>query len=229
MPAYMTQPASFQNRPLMVPGKKFYLFGSYNSDISPTLAFVTNVALSGNVATVTLKLTAGNIPTTSQTITIAQCSNTVFNVTGSQITGVSGFNSGDNSAGTVTFALTHADVVSAAATGNVILPTPVGTDACATSSSQQVTLPFNDPRIDQSRTIVFQAGFPSIPTSCTLVAQESDDDVTYYDIGTIASVSGATVTGGLLSVSAQSAKWYRADLRSVIGGTSPTVWCTISA
>lgn len=230
MPSYFTQPASFQNRPLLIPGKRLFLFGSYNSDNSPTLGRITNVALTSNVATVTLQMTAGVIPViTNQTITIARCSNSVFNVTGSTITAVSGFNTGDNSTGTVSFALTHADVVSAAATGDFVCPTALVPDVCATGSSMQVTPPFNDPRIDQSRTIVFQAAFPSVPTSCTLVAQESEDDSTYYDIGTVASVSGATVTGGFLSVAGQSGKWYRVDLRSVVGGSSPTIWCSISA
>lgn len=229
MPSFITVPAAMQNRPLLVPGKRLMLFGTYNSDISPTLGFVTNASLTTNVATVTLQLNAGNIPAVNQLITIQQCSDSTFNVVGATITGVSGFNTGDNSTGTVTFALTHANVGSEAVTGNFVAPTPVIPDVCQNVSSMQVTLPFNDPRIDQSRTLVFQAAFPSIPTTALLVAEVSDDDSTYYSLGTVASVTGGVVSGGLLEVSSQSAKFARMTLSNVTGGSSPTAWASISA
>lgn len=220
---------SFQNVPLMVPGKPLFLLGSLSFSQSPTMAQVTNVALSGNVVTLSLALTAGAIPVVNQLISVQQCSVAAINGTAYTITAVSGFNTGDNSTGTVTFALTHANIVSVAATGNAIAPIPVTADVAQNGSSLYAALPFNDPRIDQSRTLVFQALFPSIPTTATLTAYVSDDGVTFYSIGTIASVAGGVVTGGLLEISAQSAAFVQVQIASVTGGTNPTVWCTVSA
>lgn len=219
----------FQNVPLLVPGKPLYLLGSLSFSQSSTIAYVTNVAITSNVATVSLQIIAGAVPVQNQLINIQQCSNSVFNVTNKTITGVSGFNTGDNSTGSVTFALAHADVVSVAATGNAIAPIPVTNDVCQNGSSIYAALPYNDPRIDQSRTLVFQASFSSIPTTATLEALASDDGVTFYSLGTIASVTGGVVTGGFLEISAQSAAYVQVELSNVTGGTSPTVWCTVSA
>lgn len=230
MPSYITQPASFVNRPLLVPGRPHYVFGGYTSTVSPTLAYVTNVSAVGNTATVTLALLAGAIPTTSQLITVQRCSNSNFNAVGATVTAVSGFNTGDNSIGTVSYTLVGiGGVVSAAATGDAVLPVAETSDAAVNGASQQVTVPFNDPRIDQARTITAQCSFPSLPTTATVTLQGSDDDSTYFDIQAVGSVVAGVLVGGLLSVQNLSYRFYRLNLTNVTGGSSPKIIGKISA
>jgi hypothetical protein len=85
-----------------IPG---YSFGSWNSGVAATSGFLTNVALASNVATVNLTIQNGAIPTTGSLISILGVTPAAFNVTNTALTGVTGFNTGDNSTGTVTFAL----------------------------------------------------------------------------------------------------------------------------
>lgn len=219
----------FQNVPLLVPGKPLYLLGSLSFSQSPTKAQITNVALTTNVVTLSLQLTEGLIPVVNQLINVQQCSQAAINGVNYTITGVSGFNTGDNSTGTVTFALTHANIATIAATGNAIAPIPVTADVCANETSWYAALPYNDPRIDQSRTLVFQCAFPSVPVAATVTAYVSDDGITFYSIGAVATVAGSVVTGGLLEISAQSAAYVQVQVSGVSGGTNPTVWCTVSA
>jgi hypothetical protein len=229
MPAYLTQPASAANRRLLVPGRPEYVFGSRDGKSSDTLSYVTNASLTTNVATLTLKLAAGNVPIVGQLLTMLNCSDSTFNVTGAAITAVAGFNTGDNSTGTVSFALTHANVGSEAVSGYVFMPVPEIAEALVNGASIQVSVPFNDPRIDQSRTITAQMQYPSIPTTCTTTLQTSDDDINYFDVGTVASVSGGVVTGGLLQAQNLSSRYYRLNHSNVTGGTSPTCVGKISA
>lgn len=72
-------------------------------------AKLTNVAITSNVATVTLTDATGF--TTGDSVSITGCSNAVFNVTSVTLTG--------KTSTTITFALTHADVASAAVTTGV--------------------------------------------------------------------------------------------------------------
>jgi hypothetical protein len=232
MPSFMTLPASMANRPLLVPGQPKYVFGTYTASTAPTRAILTNVALTSNVATVSLTLIEGAVPTTNQTITVQGCSNSVFNIVAATVTAVSGFNTGDNSAGTVSYAVTHANVGSAAATAQyVVLPVAVLADALSSNLiSQQVALPYNDPRIDQSRTIVTQVSFPSLPTSVTVSLQASDDDINYTTIGTAAVIAGGVfTTGPLAQFTDQAANFYRLSCGTVSGGTLPTIQATIQA
>jgi hypothetical protein len=153
------------------------------------------------------------------------CSNSVFNVQDVPLTGVSGFDTGDKSTGTVTFALSHVDIAHAAASGMAVLPVAEVAEALFSGASKQVAVAYNDPRISQERTVSAQVSFPSLPTACIVDLQESDDDTNYYDVSAthLASVSGGTLTGGFQQVTDSVARFYRLNISSITGGTSATV------
>jgi hypothetical protein len=231
MPAFLTLPASLANRPLLVPGRPQYLFGTYSATTSPTLANITNISASVNTVTITVGLTAGVPPTTAQLITVQGASNSSINAVGATVTGVSGFTTGDLSTGTIAYTVNAVGTIaSAAGAGTVVLPVAETADALTSSLiSLQVTVPFNDPRIDQARTVTAQVSFPSLPTSVVVTLQDSDDDQTYYDVATVASVAAGVQTGGFLQVQNSSARFYRLSCGTVVGGSSPTIIGKVSA
>ena len=155
-------------------GRPGYSFGSYNDCVDATNAYITNVALTSNVATVSLKLVDGAIPVTGQLITITGVSNTsgTFNVTNATVTGVSGFSTGDNSTGTVSFALTHANVVSAAAVGVAKLPVPEVAVALANGAGTQFAVAGQtNGNLGTQRTVSAGVTFPTVPTAATVTLQ----------------------------------------------------------
>ena len=133
MPAFSASP-NFKG-PLLLPGTPLYLWGSYNDKVSPTSMQISNVALTSNVATLTVQVYSGNIPAVGSLITVTGTQNTsgLFNVTNVALTGVT--INATTGAGTVTFALTHANVVSAADAGTAIVPVPVVLEAVPTAGA----------------------------------------------------------------------------------------------
>lgn len=123
MAVYSDSP--FQSYPMIVPGSPIYLFGGFNDKVGPTVMQVSNVALTSNVATLTVQVTSGNIPANGSFISVQGTQNTsgLFNVTNVALTGVT--INATTGAGTVTFALTHANVSSTADSGQAIVPQPV--------------------------------------------------------------------------------------------------------
>jgi hypothetical protein len=230
MPSFMTLPASLANRPLLVPGRPQYLFGGYSATTSPTQGYITNISASVNTVTISVVITSVP-PTTAQLITVQGASNSAINAIGATVTGVTGFNTGDLSTGTISYTVNAVGTIaSAAGSGTVVLPVAETADALTSNLiSQQVTVPFNDPRIDQARTVTAQVSFPSLPTSVVVTLQDSDDDQTYYDVAAVASVAGGTLTGGFLQVQNSSARFYRLSCGTVVGGSSPTIIGKVSA
>lgn len=115
MPAYSSSP--FTPVVLALPGTPVYAWGSQKNDVAPTRMLIDHVALTSNVATLTVTIVEGNIPAVGDFITVTGTTSTsgLFNVTNIALTGVS--ITATTGKGTVTFALTHADVASAANAG----------------------------------------------------------------------------------------------------------------
>jgi hypothetical protein len=225
MPSYNKSPFAAQPQKL-IPGQPAYVFGSWNSDIPPTKGVVNNVALTTNVATVTVLINEGNIPAVGSLITIQGTASTsgLFNVTNATITAVS--ITASTGAGTITFALTHANVVSAADGGTFIIPTPEVGETLANGASLAVGVPYATPFTTESTTqsVTALVSFPSLPTTATVVLQGAiqNIDSEYQTIATV-----GTVIGGAASVTSAGfiGKWnfYRLLASSVTGGTSPTI------
>jgi len=134
MPVFQNNP--FQKVQLLQKGVPAYLLGSFSQQVGNTNLYVTNVALTSNVATVTVQLITGPLPTVGEYISILNTASTsgLFNVSRAVITGVTV--SASTGAGTITFALTHANVVSAADAGQVIVePAEIGESVAGSVNS----------------------------------------------------------------------------------------------
>jgi hypothetical protein len=222
-------PPSLISTELLVAGRPSYLLGKYSAKTSPTLLNITSLSASVNTVTITATITAGDVPTTSQLLTVQNASNSAINAVNAVVTAVTGFNTGDKSTGTISYTVNAVGTIaSAAGSGQVVMPVAEVPETLQNGSSLSVAMPFNDPRIDQSRTVVAQASCPSAPTAATIDLSASDDNVTFYKIGTVLSYAGGTATGGFLEVTGQSARFLRFDVSSVSGGTLPTVIAKVS-
>lgn len=140
MPAYSNNP--LQAIALALPGIPAYVWGSLSDRVSPTKMTVSNVALTSNVATLTVEVIEGNVPVAGQLVTVTgtQTASGAFNVTAIAIASAS--INATTGAGTITFALTHANVSSTADSGLAVAPQAISFESVSTSeNSVPVALP----------------------------------------------------------------------------------------
>lgn len=216
MPNFNASP--FGNQPALIyPGVSYYLFGAWPQDKSPTLMYVTSVAIAANVATVGVQVYGGDIPAVGSLITIQGTATLAgaFNVTNAALTGVTIATTG---AGTVTFALTGANTSTTPDGGQAIVPQPEVPESIGTVASVAVT-PKQDSEVSLDRTVTVQTNYSTVPTAHTLTLQGSmtNLDADYVSIGTAATVAGSAVTLGFLTV-VSSFLFYRV-LPSGLSGT----------
>jgi hypothetical protein len=210
------------------PGRPGYVFGSFNELVPNTAALVTSVATASNVATVGLKLTAGNIPAVGSLISIQGTTQATgaYNVNRVAITGVSGFDSGDNSTGTVTFALSSSNLSTAAASGQAIVATPELSESLANGASVALAAQQEAAFPNQGKTVTLDVSFPSLPTACTVNLQGAvvNSDADYQTIAN-STITVATSAADKKSVTIPDLnyRFYRALVAGVTGGTSPTI------
>jgi len=135
MPKYSASP--FNAIQMALPGRPAYVWGGFNDSVAPTKMLVTNVALTTNVATLNVTVVEGNIPAVGSFITVTgtQQASGSFNVTAVALASVT--INATTGIGTVTFALTHANVTSIADAGIAIVPQPVTFETVATSDVTQ--------------------------------------------------------------------------------------------
>ncbi len=140
MPVYSNDPSAVIQ--LALPGTAAYVWGSLNDRVSPTRMTISNVALTTNVATLTVQVIEGNVPAVGQLVTVrgTQQASGAFNVTAVAITGVS--INATTGAGTITFALVHADVGSHSDSGLAVAPQALTFEAIVSGeASVPVALP----------------------------------------------------------------------------------------
>jgi len=140
MPAYSNDPTVAVA--LALPGIPVYVWGSLSDRIAPSRMTISNVALTSNVATLTVQVIEGNIPAIGQNVTVrgTQQASGAFNVTAVAITGVT--INAVSGAGTITFALTLANVGSVADSGLATAPQAITFEAVSTNeNSVPVALP----------------------------------------------------------------------------------------
>lgn len=218
MPAYITNPSQNSAIPLLQPGLPGYSLGSRATG-STRLLQVTNVALTGNVATLNVTMREGNIPAIGDLITVRGTSGAAgaFNVTNVALTGVS-INSLTGQ-GTVTFALTHADVGSAVDAGQAYIPVPETAETLQVQKCLQFALPELSSENANSRTISWSTSYPSAPVSVsvTLEAALQDIDSQYATLDTSTNVNGETRLITLTDF-----RFVRINFGAVTGGSSPT-------
>lgn len=227
MPAYLNGPL---NPPvtMLLRGKTAYSIGGFNDLAGRCQMLVTNVALTTNVATLTCTIIAGDKPAIGALAFIQGTTSTAgaFNssvgvvLTGSTFTGTTG---------TITFALTHANVGSAPDVGVVIVDAPETSESVTTGTVPYKGKQFGVPQASVGRssgdTISWGYFFPgTAPGSVTVQLQGADTDIdsnyTVIDSGT--STGGETrpplSTSGLTGVN-----FLRIVVTAMSGGPSACI------
>ncbi len=222
MPAYSNSPFNLPVT-VLVPGQTGFSWGGYNDLVSPSKMRITNVALATNVATLTVQVIDGPNPAVGSLISVQGTQNTsgLFNVSGIALTGVTLSASG---AGTVTFALTHADVTSAADSGLAIVATPPTYEtftAAATAGKQ-----FYIPRSSFGSGVRNLSWFTQIlggpsPAAANLQIADEDIDAEYSTVDTSSSTTGETRELSKVPLNMVAGKFVRIS-GSRTGGTLPT-------
>jgi hypothetical protein len=136
----------------------------------------------------------GNVPVVGSIIGVRATASTggIFNVDPGTLTAVSQVDA-DN--WNLSYALTHANVTSAADGGEaVVLPLEVP-ETLVVGASIPLALTFDTAESDGSRCVSVSCFFATIPTTCTVVLQIADRnrDNRFYTVGTVAQVTGSAV------------------------------------
>lgn len=221
MPPYITNPSGNNPVTCLTPGSPAYAFGSKPTNVPTTKMKVTNVALASNVATVTVTVIEGNIPVVGELISINGTSNTsgLFNVANKSITAVS--ISSSTGQGTITFALSHADVVSAADAGLAYVPVPETAETATSGTKSQAFAIQNT--IGRGYGISWAYNFPSAPVSASIQLEGAINDVDgeYTLIGSAQTVVNAYTE--IFATLPELVNFVRLNLTALSGGTNPTI------
>ena len=210
MPTFVNSPFS---RPILaMKGVAAYLFGSYDPRIGNTKAYLKNSALTTNVATVTVQITSGPMPVVGNLISIinSTAGAAALNVQRAIITGVT--ISQSTGAGTITFALTNANIASVADSGTVQIETAEVPDTLAAVASQAVMV--QAPSGDSQFTIPFAVTFTTLPTAVTVTLQRAlnaQNPGEWTATGAVVTVAaGAYTAGPVVEATLERAYVYRA-------------------
>jgi hypothetical protein len=194
MSQYVTSP--FKPTPqLAVAGLPAYLLGSFNDKTGPTFGYVQSNSAVTTTATLVFRIVSGNIPAVGALITVVGCGNSVnFNVTNVAIATVSCTDAGIC---TVTYTIVSTTQSSTPDGGQVVIPQPeVGeTVSGSTYTSVPVAIPFNNPQMQEGKSLTATLNLPSGGTLSGIVAvlqgADFDIDSEYKTIHTFAAVTGA--------------------------------------
>jgi hypothetical protein len=223
MPPYMTSP--FQIRPTLLPGIPGYSFGKFNDRTPPSRFSISQVAITGNVATITVQLLEGLIPIIGALITIqgTQTAAGAFNVTNAALTGVT--IDSTTGAGTLTFALTHANVATTADSGAALVPQPEVGDAATVSKGQQFAVDFKAGVNPQGKLISWEFHFPSAPSTWSVQLEGAIEDVDsqYEPLQAPVTNSSTQSSGTFFLNSPVNISFVRINVTVLTGGTSPTI------
>ncbi len=213
-----------------IPARPAYFFGSLPVDTQDTQMRLSNVALTSNVASVAGTIFQGNIPAVGNFISIIGSTSTsgLFNVNQAVITGVTG--TASTGVYTITFALTHADVVSIANSGMAIIPIAEVPEAVADGTSVAIYVPSNELRDLGERSITVATTFPSLPTAATVTLYTAINNnpqaasPEWTSMGVVATVAGGVETvGPLKTFTVPAGRFFRVAVSGSSGGTLPTM------
>jgi len=197
MSQYITSP--FKPSPILaVAGTPTYLLGSYNDKTGPTQGFVISDSAVTTTGTLTFQIQSGNPPIVGALITVVGTANAGgnFNVTNATIlTVVTNTTTG---VCTVTYAITSSTVAANTPdAGQVIIPqTEVGeTTGAFPYASVPVAVPFNNPEMQEGKSITASINLGSGLSAITAVLQGSNFDVDseYQPIHTFVAAGAAGV------------------------------------
>ncbi len=228
-----------------------YLFGQADSHTEPFLFNVSQVALATDIATLTVQLVgggggvAGGVPNPGPSVGAKMGvhgttkASGVFNVDPTTVTAVTFDPS--TGAGTISYALSHADVTAIADVGQVsVQPYETGDTVISSSASIPVSQVNTPDAADNSRCFYCESSWQgTMPTTATVVLQAAniDDDSRYAVVentagtlatGTVAasdllaSVAGGAVTQSGAEYRFVTSRFLRAKMLTYTGGDSST-------
>lgn len=228
MPPYQTTP--FKETPrLLIPGTPFYLLGSYNDRVSPTLGYIISNSAVTTTGTVTFQIVSGNIPIVGALITVRGASNSAnFNVTNGTILSVVA--NADTGVVTVTYAIASTTQATLADHGEVSIPQPEIGETLLNGASAPVAVSSNAPQVNQGKSLTVNVSFPIAPTSTTVALQGAniDLDSEYVTIATIVSAAntaasfqtGQGTAGTVAGVNLINYRFYRLLVSGTTGSGS---------
>jgi hypothetical protein len=195
MPLYTN--SAFQLPVLATKGVAVYLLGSFDYKIGNSRLFLTNSALTTNVATVTVQQIVGPLPVVGGLISIVNSTagGGVLNVDRAIITAVN-INT-TTGAGTISFALTNANIAAVADGGTVIVEPGEVPEVLVNNSFSIATL-IQAPEGDSQFTVPFSVTFPTLPTAATVSLQGAlrDNNAEYVTLITAGAVAAGAQTFG---------------------------------
>lgn len=228
-----------------------YLFGSCDSHTEPFHFSISQLSLTSNVATATVQLrdgggglAAGVPQPTPQAGAVMGVRGTTlasgaFNV--DPITVTASTVDPSTGAGTITYALTHANVTAAADSGELVVwPYEYPDIVASGTASIPVAQVFTPDESDNSRCLFAEAKwFGTMPTAATVQLQVAniDQDARYYTVknnigvsptasvaasDALATIAGSAVTQSGAEYSFLMAKLIRVKVSSMTGGDGTT-------
>lgn len=222
MPAYSSSPVA--PVPLALPGTVAYAWGSQKCDVSPTRMLIDHVAITSNVATLNVTVVEGNIPAVGDLITVTgtTTSSGVFNVTAVALTGVT--INATTGVGTVTYALTNANIASTANAGIAYVQYATVFETVSLNSvSQAIALAASSPGVGISNFSVEVAWAPGTSAGVvTVQVADTNTDAEYASAGASATI---TYPATRLDVSNITANFVRLKLTTgLTGATTIAAW-----
>ena len=218
MSQYITSP--FKPSPtLLITGKPFYGYGSYNDRTGPTLGRLISDSGVTTVGTAVFQIVSGNAPIAGALVTIVGAANSAnFNVTNAVI--LSASTNMDTGVSTITFTITSTTQGTLADNGIVQIPQPEIGETVVAGSSIPCAGSFSTANPDQKRGVTAVVSFPVLPVAALVVLQQAvqDIDSEYATINTVATVAGSAVTTGpQITVDPVLGRFFRFNISGVSG------------
>jgi len=213
---------------LLQPGVPAYAFGSKNANLPVVRMAISKVQLTSNVATLTVQMLEGNIPAVGDMLTVTGTSTAsgAFN-TGQSPVALTGVTiDSTTGAGTITYALTHANVGLTTDAGLASVDVPEVTYA-ASGPVKSAAFALQ-PAKGQGRGITWAYNTPSAPASLSIQLEGAvgDSDAEYTTIG-LAQHGTGTWTEVIATVP-ENINFVRLNITTWSGGSTPTIVAKIS-
>lgn len=219
MPQFLNSP--FQRPLLLMKGVATYVIGKFSQQVGDSRLFITNSALTTNVATITVQLIQGPTPLVGDLISIqnSTAGTSALNVSRAVITGVT--IDKITGAGTITFALTHANIVSVADQGTVITePAEVG-ESVTSAGFTSIAVLIQAPEGDSQFTVPFSVTSGPTNTAMTATLQRAlkDSSNEWTNTTAVVTKTGANTysAGPVVEATLERAYLYRVAITAVTG------------
>lgn len=210
---------------LLQPGVPAYAFGSRNPNLPTVRMAITNVSLTTNVATYSVTMLEGNIPAAGDlaSVTGTSTASGAFNVIAIALASVN--IDATTGIGTVTLALTHANVGSIAQAGLMSVEVPE-VPQLLSGATKSAAFALQAAK-GQGRGISWDYNCPSAPGSASIQLEGAlvDDDAEYAVIG---SALTSTSAGQAFATAPENVNFVRINAATFSAGTNPSIVARIS-